>query len=299
MTVWDNIWNEVMTSTGNGTDIEAFLVNINLAQYVPNFRKCGYNTVTDCMGINNSVLQQMGVLPTGHRRRILKQLDNLLKSQGNSLFRENLKFKDLKGLEEKQHSSSDQESPVSNSSLDGTGLIPAASPEQLLKKSYVNKEKFELAEENSVEANDDSCTNLDFSSLYHNSDSILKAVSQSRNIKMNTQPDASLTEAAAYQADEDLTGPLVFRDPPSIVRSCETKGKENKHQRFADEGDLSDSKPDSPFYKFKGEMIDNDLYDSCTPNCMKVFPRASRSFILRHRPVPEIPESSKVQASSR
>lgn len=255
--------------------------------------------MTDCVGINNTVLQQMGVLPTGHRRRILKQLDSLSKIPGNSLLRENLKFKDLKGLEEKQYSSSDQESPVSNSNVDGTGLIPAISSEQLLKKHYVNKEKFELAEQNSVEANDGNLANLDFSSLYQNSDSVLNPVSQSRNIKTNTQSDASLTEAAAYQADEDLTGPLVFCDPPSFIHSCETKCKENKHQRFADEGDLSDCKPDSPFYKFKGEMIDNDLYDSSTLNCMKVFPRATRSFILRHRPVPEIPESSKVHASSR
>ncbi|NWW72698.1 ARAP2 protein, partial [Climacteris rufus] len=299
MTVWGNIRNEVMSSTGNGTDIEEFLVNINLAQYLPTFKKYGYNIVTDCMGISNSVLQQMGVLPTGHRRRILKQLDNsLLKKQGSSLFRENLKYKDLKGLEEKQYSSSDQESPVSNSSVDGTGLITATPSKQLLNKSYVNKEKFELAEQNSMEVNDDSFTNLDFSSLYQTSDSILKAVSQSGSIKTNTQPDASLTEAAAYQADEHLTGPLVFHDPPSFVRSCETKYNENKHQRFADEGDLSDTKPDSSFYKFKGEMIDNDLYDSCTLNCMKVFPRASRSFILRHRPVPEIPKLSKVQASA-
>uniref|UniRef100_A0A8C9U830 ArfGAP with RhoGAP domain, ankyrin repeat and PH domain 2 n=1 Tax=Serinus canaria TaxID=9135 RepID=A0A8C9U830_SERCA len=275
----------------NGPDIEEFLVNINLAQYLPNFKKHGYNTVTDCVGINNSVLQQMGVLPTGHRRRILKQLDSLLEIQGNSLFHENLKFKDLKGLEEKQYSSSDQESPVSNSNVDRADLIPVTSSEQLPKKSCVNKEKFELAEQNSMEANDDSFTNLDFSSLYQNSDSILKAVSQNRNTSINTQQDASLTETAAYQDDEHLIGPLVFRDPPSFVRSCETKCKENKQQRFADEGGLSDRKPDSPFYKFKGEMIDNDLYDSCTLNCMKVFPRASRSFILRHRPVPEIPES--------
>ncbi|NWV63424.1 ARAP2 protein, partial [Malurus elegans] len=296
MTVWGNIRNEVMSSTSNGADIEEFLDNINLVQYLPHFKKYGYNIVTDCVGINNSVLQEMGVLPTGHRRRILKQLDNSLsKMQGNFLFSENLKLKDLKGLAEKQYSSSDQESPVSNSSVEGTGFIPATSSEQL-NKSYVNKEKFELAEQKSMEANDDSFT--DFSSLYQNSDSMLKADSQSGSIKRNTQPDASLTEAAAYQADEHLTGPLVFRDPPSFVRSCETKHNENKHQRFADESDLSDSKPDSPFYKFKGEMIDNDLYGSCTLNCMKVFPRASRSFILRHRPVPEIPESSKVQASS-
>ncbi|NXF06700.1 ARAP2 protein, partial [Smithornis capensis] len=296
-----SIRNEVMSSTGNGTDIEAFLVNINLGQYLPNFKGYGYNVVTDCVGINNSVLQQMGVLPTGHRRRILKQLANSLpKMQENSLFCENVKFKDLRDLEKKQFLSSDQESPGSNSSVDGTGLIPVTLSEQLVNRAYVNKEKFELAEQNLMEANDNSFTNLDFSSLYQNSDSILKAISQTGSIKMNTQQDASLKEAAAYQADEHLTGHLVFHDPPSsFAHSCEIKCDENKHMRFADEDDLSDSKPDSSFYKFKGEMVDNVLYDSCMLKCMKVFPRASRSFILRHRPVPEIPESSKVQASSR
>ncbi|XP_050752155.1 arf-GAP with Rho-GAP domain, ANK repeat and PH domain-containing protein 2 [Gymnogyps californianus] len=301
MTVWGNIRNEaaIMSSRGNGTDIEEFLVNINLGQYLPNFKGYGYNIVTDCVGINNSVLQQMGVLPTGHRRRILKQLDTALsKMQGNSLFRENLKFKDLKGLEEKQYSSSDQESPVSNSSVDGASLISATLSEQLLNKAYVDKERFELVEQNLSEANDDSFTNLDFSSLYQNSDSILKAVNLSGSIKTDTQPDTSLEEAAAYQTDEHLAGCLAFHDPPSFAHSCETKYNENKHLMFADEDDLSDSESNSPFFKFKGEMIDNDLYDSCTQNCMKVFPRASRSFILRHRPVPEIPESSKVQASS-
>ncbi|NXF76659.1 ARAP2 protein, partial [Sclerurus mexicanus] len=293
-----NIRNEVMSSIGNGTDIEEFLANINLGQYIPNFKEYGYNILRDCVGINNSVLQQMGVLPTGHRRRILKQLDNnLSKMQGSSLFCKNLKLKDLKGLEEKQYSSTDQESPVSSSNVDETGLIPATLSEQL-NKAHINEEQFELAEQNLMEAYDENFTNLNISRLYQNSDRILKSVSQTGSIKMNTQPDASLKEAA-YQADEDLTGCLVFCDPPSsFAHSCETKYNENKHLRIADEGDLSDNKPDSPFCKFKGEMIDNDLYDSCTLNCMKVFPRASRSFILRHRPVPEIPESSKVQASS-
>ncbi|NXW09269.1 ARAP2 protein, partial [Fregetta grallaria] len=302
MTVWGNIRNEaaIMSSTSNGTDIEEFLVNINLGQYLPNFKECGYNIVTDCVGINNRVLQQMGVLPTGHRRRILKQLDTTLsKMQENSLFCENLKLKNLKGLEEKQYSFSDQESPVSNSSVDGTSLRSATLSEQLLNKAYIDKERFELAEQNLLEANDDNFTNLDFSSLYQNSESILKATNLSGSIKMNTQPDTSLEEAAAYQADEHLAGCLAFHDPSSsFAYSCETKYNESKHLIFAEEGDLSDSEPNSPFFKFKGEMIDNDLYDSYTQNCMKVFPRASRSFILRHRPVPEIPKSSKVQASS-
>uniref|UniRef100_A0A8C0IFA0 ArfGAP with RhoGAP domain, ankyrin repeat and PH domain 2 n=1 Tax=Bubo bubo TaxID=30461 RepID=A0A8C0IFA0_BUBBB len=282
-----------MSSTGNCTDIEEFLVNINLGQYLPNFKEYGYNIVTDCVGISNSVLQQMGVLPTGHRRRILKQLDTTLsKMQGNSLFRENLKFKDLKGLEEKHYLSSDQEPPISNSSVDGTSLIPATLSEQLINKAYIDKERFELAEQNLLEANDDSFTTSDFSGLYQNSDSILKAINPRGSIKTNTQPDTSLEEAAAYQADEPLAGCLAFHDSSSsFAHSCGTKYNENKHLMFSDEDDSSDSEPNSPFFKFKGEMIDNDLYGSYTQNCMKVFPRVSRSFILRHRPVPEIPKS--------
>ncbi|XP_010085633.1 PREDICTED: arf-GAP with Rho-GAP domain, ANK repeat and PH domain-containing protein 2-like, partial [Pterocles gutturalis] len=302
MTVWGNIRNEaiIMSSTGNGTDIEEFLVNINLGQYLPNFKEYGYNMVTDCVGINNSVLQQMGVLPTGHRRRFLKQLDTTLsKMQGNSLFHENLKLKDLKGLEEKQYSSSDQESPISNSSVDGTSLIPATLSEQFLNKADIDKERFELAEQSSCDASDGSGTNLDFSSLYQNSDSIVKAINLNGSIEMNTQPDISLEEAAAYRTDEHSAGSLAFHDhPSSFAHSYETKYGENKYLMFADEDDLSDSEPNSSFFKFKGEMVDNDLYDSCTQNCTKVFPRASRSFMLRHRPVPEIPKSSKIQASS-
>ncbi|XP_071599885.1 arf-GAP with Rho-GAP domain, ANK repeat and PH domain-containing protein 2 isoform X1 [Heliangelus exortis] len=302
MTIWGTVWNEatIMSSIGNGTGIEEFLVNINLGQYLPNFKEYGYHIVTDCVGINNSVLQQMGVLPTGHRRRILKQLDTTLsKMEGNSLSYANLKCKDLKSLEEKQYSSSDQESPVSSSSVDGTSLISGTLSEQLLSKASTDKERFEPAEQNLPEANDDSLKNVDFSSLYQNSNSILKAVNVSGSIKTNTQPDTSLEETAAYQADEHLAGCLACHDPPSsFAHSCEAKYSENKHLMFTDGDDLFDREPNSPFFKFKGEMIDNDLYGSYTQSCLKVFPRASRSFILRHRPVPEIPKSSEVQASS-
>ncbi|XP_042667475.1 arf-GAP with Rho-GAP domain, ANK repeat and PH domain-containing protein 2 isoform X2 [Centrocercus urophasianus] len=298
MTVRGNIRNEaaIMSSTGSGTDIEEFLVNINLGQYLPNFKEHGYNIVTDCMGINNSALQQMGVLPTGHRRRILKQLDTALsKMQGNSLSCDSLKRKELKGLERKQCLFSDKDSPISHLEVNESGLIPAISLVQLPNKAYTGKERFRAGEQNLLEGNDENFPNSDFSSLYQNSDSVLKAASGS--MKMNTESNTLLDKAAAYQTDEHLADCVAFCDPLSLTHSYETKYKENKHQMFAVEEDLSDSETHSPFVKFKGEMIDNDLYDSCTQNSVKVFPRTSRSFILRHRPVPEIPESSKVETS--
>ncbi|XP_074848689.1 arf-GAP with Rho-GAP domain, ANK repeat and PH domain-containing protein 2 isoform X2 [Carettochelys insculpta] len=55
--------------------------------------------------------------------------------------------------------------------------------------------------------------------------------------------------------------------------------------------------PESSFFEFKGEMVNNDLYGPRKQSCTKVVPRATRSFILRHRPVPEIPGSFNIAAS--
>ena len=230
MTVRANIRNEaaIMSSTGSDIDIEEFLVNINLGQYLPNFKEHGYNVVTDCVGINNSALQQMGVLPTGHRRRILKQLDTALsKMQGNSLPRDNLKLKVLQGLEKKQYSFSDEDSPVSHLNVDESGLIPATSLVQLPNKAYIGKERSRLGEQYLLEANDESFTNSDFPSLYRGSDSVLKTVSGS--MKMNTESNTLLEKAAAYQTDEHLADCVAFCDPLLLTHSYEIKYKENKH----------------------------------------------------------------------
>uniref|UniRef100_A0A8C4LG91 Arf-GAP with Rho-GAP domain, ANK repeat and PH domain-containing protein 2 n=1 Tax=Equus asinus asinus TaxID=83772 RepID=A0A8C4LG91_EQUAS len=59
-------------------DIKDFLMSINLEQYLLHFREFGFNTVKDCAAINDSVLHKIGISPTGHRRRILKQLQIIL-----------------------------------------------------------------------------------------------------------------------------------------------------------------------------------------------------------------------------
>ncbi|XP_029142458.1 arf-GAP with Rho-GAP domain, ANK repeat and PH domain-containing protein 2-like, partial [Protobothrops mucrosquamatus] len=67
-----------MTFRESDTDIGAFLISINLGQYRANFKDFGYHTVQECLGINDRVLQNVGISPTGHRRRILKQLEAVL-----------------------------------------------------------------------------------------------------------------------------------------------------------------------------------------------------------------------------
>ncbi|OBS67873.1 hypothetical protein A6R68_03586, partial [Neotoma lepida] len=65
----------IMSSVSEvNVDIRDFLMSINLEQYFLHFREFGFYTVKDCTSINDSVLHQIGISPTGHRRRILKQL---------------------------------------------------------------------------------------------------------------------------------------------------------------------------------------------------------------------------------
>nr|1X40_A Chain A, ARAP2 [Homo sapiens] len=59
-------------------DIKDFLMSINLEQYLLHFHESGFTTVKDCAAINDSLLQKIGISPTGHRRRILKQLQIIL-----------------------------------------------------------------------------------------------------------------------------------------------------------------------------------------------------------------------------
>jgi len=62
---------------------------------------------------------------------------------------------------------------------------------------------------------------------------------------------------------------------------------------------LTERSPPSPFFQFQGEMVVNDLYVPSSPilapmrSRSKLVSRPSRSFLLRHRPVPEIPGSTK------
>uniref|UniRef100_A0A452IHL0 Uncharacterized protein n=1 Tax=Gopherus agassizii TaxID=38772 RepID=A0A452IHL0_9SAUR len=217
-----------MSFRDRNVDIKEFLANINLVQYLPYFKEAGYTTLSDCIGINNNVLQQIGISPTGHRKRILKQLEiTFSKMQEKSVSSENLKHKDLEELGESHSFTNFQNIPNMDVALE-------------------------------------------------------KSKAQQGNLHFDNH-------SALYVEDPSFQS--------SFVDSSETKSSENEHLTFSEVDISPNVLPDSPFFEFKGEMVDNDLYGPCKQSCMKVVPRTTRSFMLRHRPVPEIPGSSKIAAS--
>ncbi|XP_039397820.1 arf-GAP with Rho-GAP domain, ANK repeat and PH domain-containing protein 2 isoform X1 [Mauremys reevesii] len=297
-----------MSSRDRNVDIKEFLANINLVQYLPYFKEAGYNAVSDCIEINNNVLQQIGISPTGHRKRILKQLEiTFSKMQEKSVSSENLKHKDLEELGESHSLCYAQVSKISNLSSNG---VAKASPEFVaLPARLFSKEKSEFTEHELLEVKDGSFSDLESSSSsYQKSDCSGDAVSLSGNIEKSTNfqnipnMDVALEKSKEQQGNLhfDSHSALYVEDPSSqssFANSSEAKSSENEHLTFSQVEISPNVVPDSPFFEFKGEMVDNDLYGPCKQSCMKVVPRTTRSFMLRHRPVPEIPGSSKIAAS--
>uniref|UniRef100_A0A8C3TE14 ArfGAP with RhoGAP domain, ankyrin repeat and PH domain 2 n=2 Tax=Chelydra serpentina TaxID=8475 RepID=A0A8C3TE14_CHESE len=297
-----------MSSRDRNVDIKEFLVNINLVQYLPYFKEAGYNTLLDCIGINNNVLQQIGISLTGHRKRILKQLEiTFSKRQEKSLSSENLKLKDLEELGESHSLCYAQVSKISN--LSSSGVAKASPVSVALPAILFSKEKSQFTEHEVLEVKDGSFSDFESSSSsYQRSDCSGDAVSLSGNIEKSANflkipnMDVALEKAQAQQGNLNLDShsALYVEDPTSrssFADSSETKSSENAHLTFSEVEISPNVLPDSPFFEFKGEMVDNDLYGPCKQSYTKVVPRTTRSFMLRHRPVPEIPGSSQVAAS--
>lgn len=120
----------IMSSVSEvNVDIKDFLMSINLEQYLLHFREFGFNTVKDCAAINDSVLHKIGISPTGHRRRILKQLQIILsKMQDIPIYANVHKTKNDETSKDCRAPSSDQTTCIE---LSNSGRVQTPSPTQL------------------------------------------------------------------------------------------------------------------------------------------------------------------------
>lgn len=276
----------IMSFRETDQDIGAFLVSINLGQYFLNFRDFGYHTLQECMGINDNVLQHIGISPTGHRRRILKHLEATFtkmperSTSGQSCSPKHLldpKQKEAGGgpsdgqthaacvsnRERNPHYTThillgNRASPVWDlDSSDTFGPNLLADPTEVRRNSLKN-----------VTSEKTPCTDYD---------SLKKGDPETLEVQLNAAPkDGSLSSAFS---------------------PAEKKTSEVEYPLLSGLGSLLDDLQETPFFEFKGEMVENDLY--CTQSPSRVGARPTRSFMLRHRPVPEIPGVSLEATSNR
>uniref|UniRef100_A0A8D2JA96 ArfGAP with RhoGAP domain, ankyrin repeat and PH domain 2 n=1 Tax=Varanus komodoensis TaxID=61221 RepID=A0A8D2JA96_VARKO len=244
-----------MSSRDVDGDIKEFLDGINLGQYAPNFQSSGYNTLQDCAGINNHALQQIGISPTGHRRRILKQLE--------AVFTRML---------EKSASAENQKMESAEELGNGCSSMHPRNPNESEATKLVSSE----------------WTSMDLAT------GITPSYLGSCHL-LNWSPEVTAVSGNALREKISSVDNLLGKvQSETVIAEADAAGNEMKSSQDECQilASLADTSPGSPFVEFKGEMVENDLYGTCNLSPAKVAPRSTRSFILRHRPVPEIPGSA-------
>ncbi|XP_036083491.1 arf-GAP with Rho-GAP domain, ANK repeat and PH domain-containing protein 2 isoform X2 [Rousettus aegyptiacus] len=287
-------------------DIKDFLMSINLEQYLLHFREFGFNTVKDCAAINDSILHKIGISPTGHRRRIIKQLQIILsKMQDIPIYANIHKTKKNDETSKAHHApSSDQDTCIE---LSDSHCVQTPSPTQLeIITKNIDQSDVSLENSQPLKSNDKlSLPEHNFPILEEEPDlnlgSLQDSVFGSESIKVESLVTKKTMDCTIEEQTEkvDLVSENVSKlpnaDPECLSLDCSLSEANSGN---GTNGLLERSSP-SPFFKFQGEMVVNDLYVPSSPflapmrSRSKLVSRPSRSFLLRHRPVPEIPGSTK------
>ncbi|CAM4528302.1 unnamed protein product [Leuciscus chuanchicus] len=118
---------------------------------------------------------------------------------------------------------------------------------------------------------------------------------QGSNIQMTSQtvPARTIADsermAIGFQAVPSVTCHAVSSSSSSASEHGSSESLENfSEYRIPDGNDDLPSEGASVW--FEGEMVENEIYEECPFIEVASEPRSTRSFKLRHRPVPEIPE---------
>ncbi|XP_045140157.1 arf-GAP with Rho-GAP domain, ANK repeat and PH domain-containing protein 2 isoform X2 [Echinops telfairi] len=289
-----------MTSASEvNVDIKDFLMSINLEQYLSHFQDFGLHTVKDCAAINDSLLHKIGISPTGHRRRILKQLQIIL-----SKLQDIPIYANVHKTKKPGETTKDSCAPPSNHSA----RIQLSDPGSAQAPSLVQLETVpKTLDQNDVNLGSSQALQLDklgnfrspekepHPNVASSQDSFLDGENtRTKSLVTKKTPDCTIQEQQTERVDviiENLSK-LPSADPERLASLGSSLSE-------ASAGDgataLLERSPPSPFFQFQGEMVVNDLYVPSSPHFVpmrsrsKLVSRPSRSFLLRHRPVPEIP----------
>lgn len=299
----------IMSSVSEvNVDIRDFLMSINLEQYLLRFREFGFDTVKDCAAVNDSVLHKIGISPTGHRRRILKQLQIILSKMQDIPI-----YANVHKTKKDDETSKVPHVPFSDGSnsvdLSDAGGIQAPSPTQW---ETVTKtlDQNDVSVENSQSLKSDDKLSLPKHNFplpeeepHPSLNSFQHTLFGSENIKGESliteiTMDCAIEEQQTNRADLISENVSQLPDVDSECLSSLRPSVSEANSGSGTNGLLERSLP-SPFFQFQGEMVVNDLYVPSSPilapmrSRSKLVSRPSRSFLLRHRPVPEIPGSTK------
>lgn len=249
-------------------EIVEWLSSLRLSHYAPFFHRGGYKSLEDCMDLTEESLLELKVLPTGHRRRILRSLEALgfkqlsggedeSEEDGAKNLREPVPYpRHIFLKDRKRGASCQQPKEQSNHDLEASQSLPPGAglgekAENLPRSSYLVPPRPAPRNPKNIQKSAQTC--LPASACSNSS---------SESLSASERPDREITT----------------EDPLHGTNSIACSG---------DDGG------------FQGEMVENSIYEGPPNLNPPVGQRLSRSYKLRHRPVPEIPNPTTVPLQDR
>ncbi|XP_051895468.1 arf-GAP with Rho-GAP domain, ANK repeat and PH domain-containing protein 2 isoform X2 [Pristis pectinata] len=293
----------MLSSDKADSSIMDWLIDIHLEQYTDNFKHAGYCTVADCKHLNNEILLQIGITPTGHRKRILKHLHNVFP----------------KADEWKVSKCPDELLPRgTESKSNNQGFTAQSLPKEDVETSVPVSKLRTIFIKGDLTSNPTNPVNIGCVNSKNKPPSPqLQQVETQEKFSVGKSPQmvASETSGACSnpcepQDDMDSrpplpprvhqgTPPLKFTGdrvslPSGSVDSCQFSFA-NEQSTSMETKCTSSSPPDSPLFEFQGEMILNDFYDGMVGTSEQVTSCPVKTADLRNRPVPQLPSSCTAQ----
>ncbi|KAG7497488.1 hypothetical protein JOB18_038618 [Solea senegalensis] len=255
-----------------GQEIADWLYTLRLSQYVTCFQQGGYQDLEDCKDLTDEHLHELGVLPTGHRRRILRSLEALgvkLQSGGEDEEEElglqngrrrrkpvphprHIFLKDKKRGASYQHP---QPKERNYNDVEGSQTLPpGAGLGTMTEDRYLRPPQPAPRDPQNIQT----------------------SVSQHTYIPQSVSSSSS-TESlpiSEIPSDWEISSEDQFMSNADTV----PRSAENPNPSATEDQD-----------GFLCEMVENSIYGTQSSFKASTGPRLTRSYRLRHRPVPEIP----------
>ncbi|XP_028331041.1 arf-GAP with Rho-GAP domain, ANK repeat and PH domain-containing protein 2 [Gouania willdenowi] len=254
-------------------DLADWLSTLRLTQYVFHFHNGGYTCLEDCKGLTEQCLLELKILPTGHRRRILRSLEALgLQPQSEEEdgdVKEGVESRSSRNklvTQGKRWVSCRHPKPNDRKEYDLGGsqtLPPRARLGAELEDDYLSNPQTTPRDSQNIQT---SITHYSLPASVHSS-SISESLSDAE------------TPSDLETSLEDPVVPSIspVLSPAEVLLPLKSEDNDG----------------------FPCEMVENSLYDAISSFKSRAGPRSTRSYRLRHRPVPEIPNQSVAQLQDR
>lgn len=264
-----------------GREIEAWLLTLHLPHYTSCFLDGGYRALEDCKDVTEERLLELRVFPTGHRRRILRSLEALgVKRQSGGEEDDKAGVENGRPcrrpvprprhifLDKKRVASCQNRPPRDWSDVEGSHTLPAGVGVGLLAKAHPEGTYVRPPQ---------------------------PTPRDSRNFQTSVSEHSSVPPAASScssssggSSSESLSIPempsdweISSEDPLMLSAEFLPWPPEVPGSGLADDSG-----------GFCGEMVENSIYDVQPGFKLPLGARPTRSYRLRHRPVPDIPSQT-------